>query len=129
MAAHATSLEPKMEFSGEKIEVAYNLCYGGFSISEKARKEYERRYGYLPDARPEGKDRADPKLISVIKDLGRYANGSAANIYIDEFPKECDDFNAWEITEHDGLESVSLDEYKLMYYQLLKKYNEMSCNA
>lgn len=47
-------------------------------------------------------DRTDPKLIQVIEELGKEANGACAEIVIVEIPDGID----WEISEYDGLETI-----------------------
>ena len=62
------------------IEVAINLCYGGFSLSEKAvllfiekRKNKGLSYDDVEDYYRG--DRSDPCLIETIRELGTAANG------------------------------------------------------
>lgn len=52
------------------------------------------------NSRPE--DRADPKLIQVIEELGKAANGRCSDIAIVEIP----DGVSWEIDEYDGNETI-----------------------
>ena len=49
-----------------------------------------------------GGDRTDKNLIKVVKDLGKAASGSCANLKVIKIP---DDVN-WEISEYDGFETV-----------------------
>lgn len=56
--------------------------------------------GYYPDFYDDA--RCDIDLISVIESLGDSANGSCANLQIQEIP----DGSSYEITEYDGNESV-----------------------
>jgi hypothetical protein len=61
-------------------------------------KEFDK---YDLDTRPE--DRTDPKLIQVIEELGKKANGSCAKLKIVEIP----DGIEWHIHEYDGYEHVA----------------------
>lgn len=106
-------------------KIAYNACYGGFSLSEAAIvryleiKEIEsvekvNRWGgtyrevngeYFSD-----RDiaRNDPALIQVIEEMGPDANGSCANLRI----AELDAGTLYRIDEYDGNESVvTSDDY------------------
>lgn len=47
-------------------------------------------------------DRADPKLVQVVEELGKKAAGECAELKIIEIP----DGVEWEISEYDGMESV-----------------------
>lgn len=47
-------------------------------------------------------NRSDPDLITVIETLGKKANGTFAELQIQEIP----DWSQFEITEYDGYESV-----------------------
>lgn len=108
------------------ISVLYNNCYGGFSVSKKAKKIYNERMRQL---NPEYKFRSthgvydnfydtsfrhDPLLVSIYHELGETFNGTTyTKIKIKTIPKKYE--NAYIIHEYDGLESVSVDnnKYKL----------------
>ena len=94
------------------MKVAFNKCYGGFSLSDKAvsmlndmkgLKGEDRlsthSYGY-PDNN-KGHYRHDPDLIRVIEQLGEQANGSHAQIQIREINGV-----RYIIDEYDGIETV-----------------------
>ena len=105
------------------MKVAYNGCFGGFSLSREAvllgRKisgdehwngaciigdKYEggdavtNDYGQLDDSI----ERHDSTLVSVIERLGRKAGGLFAALEIKEIP--CG--SEYEVTYYDGLEDV-----------------------
>ena len=61
-------------------------------------KEYDK---YDLDCRPE--DRTDPKLIQVIEELGKKADGSCAKLKVVEIP----DGIEWHIHEYDGYEHIA----------------------
>lgn len=81
------------------MKIVINKCFGGFGLSEKARKilgidnsfdEYQI-------------DRNDPKLIEVVETLGDEANGRCARLRVVNIP---DDATDWELDEYDGAEEV-----------------------
>lgn len=84
-------------------KVAYNTCYGGFSLSEKAKMLYRELTGMKEDAYLDEDDlpRHDPVLISVIEKLGTEANGSFADIAIRTINS-----SAYRISDYDGIERV-----------------------
>lgn len=106
----------------EMTKIAYNTCYGGFSLSRKAvlrARELSGNprwgdayiagdifeggelcksdFGYIYDV-----PRHDPVLIQVIEELGEEANGGLAKIALDTVPKG----TPYSINEYDGRESV-----------------------
>ena len=112
------------------MKVAINTCYGGFGISEKAfellltRKgvafekrssgsellgNYYYKAGYLGNADHFLSDytfyenRSDPDLIAVIEQLGKVADGWAADIAVVDIPDDV----KWYIHECDGIEHVA----------------------
>lgn len=84
-------------------KIAYNTCYGGFSLSEKAKMLYRELTGMKEDAHFDEDDlpRHDPVLISVIETLGSEANGPCARIAIRPI-----NTSAYRISEYDGAERV-----------------------
>ena len=90
-------------------KIAYNTCYGGFSLSEKAKMLYREVTGMKEDAYFDEDDlpRHDPVLISVIETLGSEANGPCARIAIRPI-----NASAYRISDYDGIERVitSADE-------------------
>jgi hypothetical protein len=116
------------------MKVAINRCYGGFGISNAAfekileRKgiEYEKtpakfkfrgddfdyykkgmvgeNDGYLSEYDIFA-DRTDPDLIAVLEEMGKAAEGWAADIAIVDIPDDV----KWHIDEYDGLEHIAED--------------------
>lgn len=95
-------------------KVAYNACYGGFSLSQealallyKAGVEQVKQDVNFTDPSNEhyyldnGVSRHDPRLIDVIEKLGSTASGMCAFLSI----KEIDGF-IYKIDEYDGMETV-----------------------
>lgn len=106
-------------------KVVYNACYGGFSLSLEAEKEYLRRKGFTEftvDTRygrgyvdkVEGWvnyysrdiERDDPDLVAVVEDMGDKANGEYAKLRVAEIPEG----TAYRIDEYDGFESIETKE-------------------
>ena len=94
------------------MKVAYNKCYGGFSLSDKAvsmlnemnglegeDKLEPHSYGYPHNSK--GHYRHDPDLIRVIEQLGEQANGRCAKLVITEI-----DGVRYIVKEYDGMETV-----------------------
>lgn len=85
-------------------KVAYNACYGGFSLSKEA-SEYLRDtygvdidpdYGYVYDI-----ERHDPRLIETIEKFGEGASGCFSDLQIKEIES-----TMYRIDEYDGNEWV-----------------------
>ena len=94
----------------EVIEVLYNICYGGWGISEKAVELYNLRNGNNnPITTLDSGDlcRHDPILIQIYKELGVEFNDVYAKIQIKKIPKIYE--NYYYIREYDGAESVNID--------------------
>lgn len=89
-----------------KYKVAYNACYGGFSLSKEASIYLNEnwgfninpKYGYIDD---ESVPRHHKGLIEVIELLKDKASGSLANLCIAHI-----DTPIYRIDEYDGFEAV-----------------------
>lgn len=80
------------------MKIVLNKCYGGYSLSEKA-------YAYIGiEWDGHGKafkdDRTHPMLIEAVEALGEEANGSYADLVVEEFDIE------QLITASDGFERL-----------------------
>jgi hypothetical protein len=85
---------------GEGMKIVINVCFGEYSLSEKAYRELGIEwdgYGYAFDD-----DRANPALVSVVEKLGNAASGSCARLRVTEIP----DGIEWNIDEYNGNESI-----------------------
>lgn len=84
-------------------KVAYNTCYGGFSLSRKAELLYRELTGMKEDDYLDVYDlpRHDPVLIKVIETLGSEADGCNARIAIRSISS-----SAYRISDYDGAERV-----------------------
>ena len=83
-------------------KVVYNNCFGGFGLSRKAIKRYEKLSGkkvrYSTDI-----DRHDPFLVQAVEELGRKANTPLSDLQIAAIPG-----NRYSIEEYDGSEVVNV---------------------
>jgi hypothetical protein len=95
------------------VRIVYNACYGGFSLSVKAKERYRALKGESQPANGEsqpanwhhyeGLQRHDPILLQVIDEIGLdAASGNWAELAIRELPRG----TKYYINEYDGLESV-----------------------
>lgn len=94
----------------ERHYVVYNICYGGFGISNEAvdwlleRGSKHVRLYTKPIFGNKGcweGTRHDPLLVECVRELGKKANGRCANLAIFKL-----DGNQYRIDEYDGNESV-----------------------
>ena len=83
------------------MEIILNKCYGGFGISDEAMDMYFERTG-RKISRYCNNLRNDPILISIVKDLGTKANGSASKLVVVDIPDGLD----YVIDEYDGIETL-----------------------
>ena len=93
------------------MKVVYNACYGGFSLSDAAITRYWEIKGGVPTPNWYNRDipRDDPALVQVVEELGDNADGSFANLTIDNIPSGA----RWRIDEYDGFETVrTIDDYE-----------------
>ncbi len=99
--------------SESNILVMVNECYGGFTLSEGALKEYNKR-------RPIGStlvkhsheiDRNDALMITICDEMGRDVNGSRkSKIQTRSIPKKYSE--CYKIVDVDGFERIDIDQYK-----------------
>jgi hypothetical protein len=99
--------------SESNILVMVNECYGGFTLSESALKEYNKR-------RPIGStlvkhsheiDRNDALMITICNEMGRDVNGSRmSKIQTRSIPKKYSE--CYKIVDVDGFERIDIDQYK-----------------
>lgn len=117
-----TNRDSKTPQACEKIVI--NACYGGFSLSTEAEREYLRRAG-LEWTEEENEyailsgphihivggekywsardlDRADPILVAIVEEWGERANGRCAELEVRSLSKG----TLYRIDEYDGYESI-----------------------
>lgn len=74
------------ETDNEEIEILLNDCYGGWSISNKARKLYTLRK--TEDSNNYLSKRSDPILIQIYKELGdEFDGGNIVKLELKKFLK------------------------------------------
>ena len=86
------------------MKIVVNKCYGGFGLSEKAKKYLADRnadivnieYGYDYELRN------DPKLVECVERLGKEASDLFSLLVVVEIP----DNIKWRIVDDDGYETV-----------------------
>jgi len=98
------------------FHVATNKCFGGFSISNKAKKLYKKIANTDEKIYDHNLDRDDPILIFVIMELKEEANGQCSSIYLEEIEKKYK--NAWHISEYDGLENIEINHKRVIKREL-----------
>ena len=100
-----------------KKKVVYNACYGGFGLSRKAAERLAQLGVESMDKEIKQKEndnvsfgdhfgaynvpRHDPRLVQVVEELGKDANGFCADLQIEEIEGD-----QYRIDEYDGNESV-----------------------
>lgn len=100
MTDHQTFIE---QLKGVQ-RIVINDCYGGFGLSDRARREYCKAIGITEENFIEREiNRDDPYLIKIVKELGMSANGPHANLKIIEIPGNVE----WIVEEYDGAEWVA----------------------
>jgi hypothetical protein len=85
-------------------KVVINTCFGGFDLSEEARKMYAERKGIsVFDVYVYEINRDDVDLVYVVETLQRHANSDYARLRVVEIPADV----VWVIKEYDGMEHVA----------------------
>jgi len=105
----------------EEIEVLLNDCYGGWQISNKAKKLYELRR--TKDSNNNIRRRSDPILVQIYKELGDEFDGKYSKTGIEKIPKKYEKY--YIISEYDGLESIEIDYTKYELDHLKQKIKEI----
>lgn len=78
-------------------ELVINRCYGGFSLSQKACEALGLDSPY------DDVDRADPRLVQVVRTLGKEANGKYSELAVVTLPSATTDYY---VEDYDGMETV-----------------------
>lgn len=108
----------------KKISMMLNGCFGGFTISNLAFDEYNKRmkaidptYVFKPTHKygygSEFCSRFDPIMVEIVRQFGKAASAKYSNIMLVDVYEELKDYI--EINEYDGMESFTylFSKYKL----------------
>jgi hypothetical protein len=102
-----------------EMQVVYNACYGGFSLSIEAYKKLglESPHSFI--------DRTDPRLIELIKEWGnKRCSGRCANLQICLVPEQWE--GCYTLEEYDGDESIRFDKSTWLEKKLRAMRNEVN---
>lgn len=100
--------------SYETIDVLYNNCYGGYNISDEAKKLYKEYTDNDYDKNKYKIERHCPYLIKVFETLGSERFGSSySQIKSHKIPIYMEHY--YSIYEYDGLESVEIQSEWFKY--------------
>ena len=86
----------------KKMKVVVNKCYGGFGLSEQARKMLNADIKKVWELE-EAKNRNNPELVNVVETLGDKVNTRSSELVVVEIPETATD---WDIYENDGFETL-----------------------
>ena len=90
------------------MKVVINVCYGGFSLSTRAIRRLKEMdvFHILDDILYDNsvESRSNPKLVSVVEELGEEANNNFSKLKIVEIP---DDAHDPYIVNYDGVEHIA----------------------
>jgi hypothetical protein len=104
----------------EEISVLYNNCYGGYIISNKVLKIYNKKMkeinpDFIPivDSTNLFYQRHNPVVVQIYNEIGKEFNESFTDVKIKKIPKIYE--NHYIINDYNGLEKVEIqyDKYKL----------------
>jgi hypothetical protein len=107
----------------EEIEILYNICYGGWTISKKAIELYKLRnpnYNLTENEFDYYFNRQDTILIQIYKELGNDFDDKYSKTKIKKILKKYE--NYYDIDEYDGKEWVRINYTK---YKLDNIYNKI----
>ena len=99
-----------MDCDEETIEVLYNDAYGGYGLSDKAKKMFEER----KTNEDFEDDRDTPLILQIFYELGVEFSGKFCQVMSKKIPKKYKGF--YNITDYDGKEEVEIDYH---HYELI----------
>lgn len=85
------------------MKVVVNKCYGGFGLSEKARKMLHAEDITKVWELEEAENRNNPELVNAVEALGDEVNTRSSELKVVEIPEGATD---WELNEYDGFETI-----------------------
>ena len=95
-----------MECNEEAVEVLYNSRYGGYELSDKAKKMFEER----KTNEDYEDDRDTPLILQIFHELGVEFSDKYCKVKSTKIPKKYKGF--YKFSEYDGKEEVYVDYYK-----------------
>ena len=97
-------------FIDNNMKIVINICYGGFGLSQDAKKKYMQYAGINAESDFDmySISRNDKFLVKVVEELKNQANEKFSSLKIVEIP---DDIK-WVIEDYDGLEWVAEEHRK-----------------
>jgi hypothetical protein len=109
----------------EQIKVLYNDCYGGWSLSDKAKELYKIRKLNIDNSNklPYLTRRSDPILIQIFDELGNEFDGKYSRTNVDKIDKKYEYY--YDIEEYDGKENVIIDYKKYELDKIKNKIKEI----
>ena len=108
---HNIEMEEPTEYR-ETMEVLYNACYGGYTVSDRAIQMHQQRMNYTKNDESdeffyvESFERHDPVFLEIFHELGNDFSGKNSRIKVKKIPKKYE--NHYDIHEYDGLERVDI---------------------
>lgn len=86
----------------KSVNVLYNDCYGGYSLSEQAVDHLNHTYGWNKSSSDLSDMRHDPRIIALYKEKGsEWMSGECSKIEIVEIEAD-----GYKIDDYDGKEKV-----------------------
>lgn len=105
-------------------KIILNGSYGGFSIDKNVLNEYNKKTN-------KNLSYCDPECRFIPEFIEKIENGESINendsLYIAYIPNDAFNYNAWQIEEYDGTESISVNYEKIKigkieeFFNILKK--------
>jgi hypothetical protein len=102
-----------MDCDEESIEVLYNAGYGGYGLSDKAKKMFEERKTNEDDE----DDRDTPLILQIFHELGVEFSDKYCKVKSKKIKKKYKDF--YKFSEYDGKEDVYIDYSKYELVSIL----------
>lgn len=90
-------LHSKGRYPSRIKPVVINTCYGEFGLSKLAESKYRKLTGLTSP-----RERDCPFLVSLVRELGKEANGPYADLKVVEIPAHI----RWEIFNSNGVEEI-----------------------
>ena len=116
-----------MDIKEEEIQILYNSCYGGWSLSNKAYELYNLRKNENSNKLKVYTRRSDPILIQIYYELGDEFDDKYSRTMVETIPKKYE--YCYYIQAYDGLENVIIDYTKYKLDEIKNKLKEILENS